>query len=333
MAYILRHEEDWSSYGTDINAVSNNTGPDYGAYTYPDGIGANLSGHGTTVGPTLGPNSGPGCQDLTTSGTFVTKQGLYMSCRDFKIEALYDFTGWSPSVGNLTQSIMSGYYDVGNFLEFSDFLFLLQHNVAGHLIVSGGPDPPSGPDYFNSGTLTSVVPTTGNVQFRVEGRVSTFTGGPGTYDVNADGYLKVYINNSLIYDTGAIRYWWKAGNVSGTIIKPEPYWNTSELGLHGHVGLWRIYASDDCVSGSSRNLLTGQGHSVEGNDNVIAGRQGTVSASDMVALFSLDDAAHVVSTSKTFEVHADFINLNGTTTVGGGSPVTDINAALDALGT
>ena len=81
---------------------------------------------------------------------------------------------------------------------------------------------------------------------------------------------------------------------------------------------------------SRRNLLTGSVHTVEGSDNLIVGTLGTVDAANLVALFSLDGAAHSEDRNHTFCVHADNICLNGTVEVNG-TPVSGRPIALDDL--
>lgn len=237
MAYVLVHEEDWSSYGTDIDALRN-------AYPVWDGSLplTPIGSIATTVGPTLGPNGGVGVSDLSGDHSFIPKN-VAMTCRAFKIECLYDFTGWSPSGGMQSGTIFNGWHGYpysASMSEFSDMLFQMAHHVSGNLTVFG--------NGYNSGTLTGVVPTSGNVQFRVEGLLSTISGSPGSFSAAADGYLKVYINESLVYDTGLIQLWHDdtsipSVNAGGSY---SPYWNIVELGLHGKVGLWRVYADDSC---------------------------------------------------------------------------------------
>lgn len=257
MGYVLVHEEDWSAYGTDIDAVSNNNFayPNAGAGRYwgPfDGYGDNLAGHGTTVGATLGPNGGPGVQDLTTSGGSV-RLNVPMTCRDFKIDALYDFTGWTPSVGNLTQPLFGGawYSPYGVGTDFESFLFIVQHTSLGGLIVSVNTTGSVGTSY--SSTLPpGTVPATGNVQFSIEGRLGTITGTSGAFSTASDGFFRLYLNSVLILDTGAIPF--SFNDATNPNANPggswTPHWNTVELGLHGKVGLWRVYASNDCLIGT-----------------------------------------------------------------------------------
>jgi hypothetical protein len=96
--------------------------------------------------------------------------------------------------------------------------------------------------------------------------------------------------------------------------------------LAGYISDVELYYESD----STRNLLTGQDHTVSGSDNLIVGRDGTVDAVNLVALFSLDEAPHTISAPNTFAVYADNIILNGTTLGSGGI---DISALLDGLGT
>ncbi len=65
----------------------------------------------------------------------------------------------------------------------------------------------------------------------------------------------------------------------------------------------------------------------------VAGQTGTVTA-NLAALFALSGSAETNAVPNSFKVVAPGgIVLDGPVTVGGDPPVTDISAALDALGT
>jgi hypothetical protein len=235
MAYVLVHEEDWTDYGTDIEAVET-------AYPSWDGSTTNLSALGTTVGPTVGPDGGPGVSDLAGDHSFIIKN-VAVPCRSGKVEVSYDFDGWSPSGGQQSGQLVAGWHGhpySPSMSEYSDMLFQAAHHVSGNLTVFG--------NGWNSGTLTGVVPTSGTVDFRFEWQISTITGSPGSFSAASDGYFKVYIDNVLEYDTGAIQFWHDDPNIPSVNAGGNfsPYFNIVQLGLHGKVGTWRVYGGDDC---------------------------------------------------------------------------------------
>ncbi len=84
----------------------------------------------------------------------------------------------------------------------------------------------------------------------------------------------------------------------------------------------------DPAEQSSRNLLTGSSHTVQGDDNLIVGANGTVNG-DKNALFALcdDSPAPVIVGDKTFMVCADAIDLEATTIEANGLPVATVTGS------
>ncbi len=86
------------------------------------------------------------------------------------------------------------------------------------------------------------------------------------------------------------------------------------------------------TTGSARNLLTGNTHAVTGDDNFIAGKDGTIEA-DRSALFNLKSSTpHTLATDNTFAVYADTILFNGSSYVSGAGGAPD-GASYVTLGT
>lgn len=94
--------------------------------------------------------------------------------------------------------------------------------------------------------------------------------------------------------------------------------------LAGYISDTELYYEESL----GRNLLTGQGHSVTGSDNLIAGVMGTL-IGDRTVLLSLDGAAHSEAVSGALVLRGRFIHNGSEVTSGVG----DLSAALDALGT
>jgi hypothetical protein len=74
------------------------------------------------------------------------------------------------------------------------------------------------------------------------------------------------------------------------------------------------------INGSNRNLLTGATHSVQGDDNLIAGTGGTVTG-DRNVLFALCDSSPTITGDNTFKVCADTIDLAASSVLVNGAPI------------
>lgn len=346
--WTLIHDEDWSSYGTDIDAVSNNSGPDYGAYTHPDQIGSNLSGHSTTVGPTAGPDGGPGCSDLAGSHGVVYKHPLEFPCGGVRVQVRKDFTGWTPSIGNLSSIITEGWWGVSDTpgeYDGSTVLWsvVVTHQSSGNhgLIVTA--ERMTGSDY-NSGSLF-VVPRDAACTILVEMVPSTISGTFGSYSAAADGYVKVWIDDVLVHDTGAIEIAYGTTDVlnwNGDPIdnNPDPYQNTIECGLAGLTGEWKIWADTSCeLSETRNNLLTGQTHRGRLIKNsVIAGEGGTLDTKERVVLLALANAFEwdgengcLVLVGNLHIINGSIIYHGGTLATGGSRVQMDPTAGAFAL--
>ncbi len=86
--------------------------------------------------------------------------------------------------------------------------------------------------------------------------------------------------------------------------------------LPGYISDTELYYDEDGITGA-----------------FVAGQSGTVTAT-LAVLFALSGDAETNAVANSFKVVAPGgIVLDGPVTVGGDPPVTDISAALDALGT
>jgi hypothetical protein len=281
MAYVLEWEDDWSSYGTDTEAVED-------AYPVWDESDPPFALSGGTVGPTVGPNGGPGIADLAGNAGLLPKH-IPMNCREFKIEILADYTDWTgPGLEELVECWYGSPYSP-LMDEFSDTLLSISHGVTGNIVVQIG----SAGSLYNSGSVVGVVPTSGTVQWRIEGRLSTISGSPGSFTAASDGYILVYVNDVLVVDSGAIEFWHDDANIPS--INPAgswtPYWNIVEVNAHGRVGLYRVYSSDSCLVTPRRNFYTGKGHhGTTCTDVAVFGEGGTLQEKERVVLMALSDA-------------------------------------------
>lgn len=169
---------------------------------------------------------------------------------------------------------------------------------------------------FNSTTLTATYPIEVDGAFH-HAEIRFHPGTPviesgNWWDVQRNGWVQVYWDDQLVINLQAIDFY--INEFDGTDNRFESY-------AVGHFGLYgRVYDVElGYPSHSARNFLTGYGHTVEGHDNVIAGRNGTLRQTERTVLLNLDGQAHEHSESGALILNGRFIH-NGTELVSTATP-------------
>lgn len=144
---------------------------------------------------------------------------------------------------------------------------------------------------------------------RVEWQCGTATlsgSPPSITDVAHDGFIRVYWHGVLILElTGLDLY------ISDD--QGGPNWaNGFSVGYSGLMGTVSSVRVANTLCGSSRNLLTGSGHTVSGSDNLMSGSMGTL-IGDLAVLHNLDATPRTRTKSRYFGVFADEIELDADT--------------------
>lgn len=304
MAYRLRHSDDFSGYA-DTTAVQN-------AYLWWDGSAPTIAANGGAWSATGGPGGGPGIVDLG-GGAGTLQKNVQLYCRQGKMTLTADYNDWTGPGSAMVFAVWHGHPYSPSMSEFSNVLITVNHSVAGTAQVVANT---TGANY-NSG-FVGTVPA-GAVVWRLEWQLATITGTSGSFAApNADGYVRLYVNNTLIIDSGAIALWHESASIPS--VNPagsySPYVNIVEMNVHGRVGLWEVYDSDECLVFP------------EVRGSTVMGVHTTVVATRAIA-FGLDGNTNVHNTAGEFKV---FGNAEYTGDLDVGSMSGNLSAAMDTVG-
>jgi hypothetical protein len=234
MAYRLRHSDDFSGYASTTDVQN--------AYLWWDGSAPTVAANGGAWSANGGPGGGPGVVDLA-GGAGTLQKNIDLFCRSGAMELTADYVDWTGPGSALVMQVWWGYPYSPSMSEFSSMFFSVSHSVAGtaQLTVNR-----TGSNY-SSGFVGSIP--AGPVLWRVEWTLPTITGTPGSFTPGTDGSVALYANGVLVASTtGEL---WHDDN---SIPSPNPggsyspYLNIVEMNVHGRVGLWQVWDSDDCIA-------------------------------------------------------------------------------------